>query len=387
MSLNNVVFILLVFFVSLNLSCGLSLDPEDKLIKEKVVRESKEQIQSFKSFNGFGDEIVEYMVYRLVESQRLLELATRPNEWLKLNDKKPNLDTCQRLKSYVPDDENIFFSIESVNCRPNICTNKGKNPNCDLFPQYVKKTISAIDRYESHGPVGEWPRKVEYNSGKYHVALKGLQVLKSTARFNESRFLQAHFIGVDKQGFAQYDVFYEVEIDDIEQKIKGSDWNMSVHRGLQRIYMSAILHLSPETLRVVRVSQASIELQGNESPRQVERVRGTRVFTKDYLNQMKITMHTFFTDEVCSMNEEESKRCRKQKMDHPYTVDSCGLPLGDSVWRVKFEGDVGELLLPKSEYRFYTFPSDSDKILKKEDLCHKYKPAKNTVYYGLFFLK
>ena len=88
-SLNNVVFILLVFFVSLNLSCGLSLDPEDKLIEEKAVRESNEQVQRFKSFNGFGDEIVEYMVYRLVESQRLLELVTHPKEWLKLNHKKP----------------------------------------------------------------------------------------------------------------------------------------------------------------------------------------------------------------------------------------------------------------------------------------------------------
>ena len=285
-------------------------------------------------------------------------------------------------------DENIFFSIESVNCRPKICANKGKNANCDLFPQYLNKTINAIDRYEAHGLAGEWPEKVEYNSGKYRVALKGVQALKSTATFNESRFLQAHFIGIDEQGFAQYDVFYRVEIDDIKQNIKGSDWNVNVYRGLQRIYMNAILHLSPETLKVVRVSQASIELQGNESPRQVEKVRGTRVFSKDYLNQMNITMHTLFTDEVCSMSEEKPRKCRKQKIDHPYIVDSCGLPLlGDSVWRVTFRGDVGEFLLPKSEYRFYTFPSNSDKLLEKENFCHKHKPAKNTVYYGLFFLK
>ena len=383
--------LLLIVCALLSFSCGSLLNPEDKLQGKKNMVESNKLVKELRSFSGFGDDIIKYMSYRLIESRQLLELGIYPRELLKMDNKNINIDGCQSLKSYNSSDKRVFFSIESVNCRPRVCLNTKKTKNCNLFPQHVKKTINALDRFEIFPGLEESPspERVSYVSGKYNVTLKGLRDNKLGAQFSESRHLEASFIGLDKKGLARYDVFYEVKIDDIEQNFQASTWKVKTSRGSQKIYVSAIFDLDLEAMRVVNVHNVSLELQGKEPFRQVEDwFKGSeKVSTENYSNEMRVTMHTVFMDKSCSGGEtKENKECSKQKMDHPIVMDLCGME--DNQWKVQFEGHFGELLSPMKKYRSYRVPPTVVEVARQEGICGpRYKPARNIIHYGLVFFK
>ena len=371
------------------ISCNFSLDPEDKPLKEDKVVEAEKAVKKMKAFSGSRDDLIEYMGYRLIEAKRLLELPLDPLRQLKLNNKNPNVDSCQIVKAYVPSDRGSFLSIESVNCRPKVCLNTKKTQNCHLFPHHLNKVVNAIERYESWG-LGDWPERLSYGAGKYDVVVKARGEESSKALFTEDRYLDARFLGLDDRGLAQYDVYYEVTMGDIEQKIRRHGLKVDIFGARQQIYISAVFVVDPVSLGVVEVNKASIELRGQEPSRWIQhranKKRRARYTSYNDRNHMKVTMHTRFVDDVCHTDDEGVQKCRRQKIDHPVVIDLCGM--GFNRWQVKFKGEVGVTHRQKSEYKSYPVSMSSTEVSEQEGRCGpKAKPARNVIHYGLFFLK
>ena len=369
-----------------SISCNLTLDPEDKPLKEDKVIKAENLVRKLKSFSGSRGEIIEYMSYRLVEAKRILELPLNPLELLKLNNKKPNIDGCQIVKAYAPSDRGNFFSIGSVNCRPRVCLNTKKTQNCHLFLKHLSKVVNSMERYESLGS-GDWPERLIYEVGQYNVAVK-IRNQKSNAKFTESRHLDARFIGLDEQGRAQYDVYYEVSMDDIEQEVWHPEVKVNIFSGRQHIYISAIFVVNPVSLKVVQVNNASVELRNRELPRRIKSTVKKRAKSITQYNEMRVTMHSRFIEEVCHINEEGVEKCRRQKKDHPIIMDNCGMGLNQ--WQVKFKGKVGkaEKQGGRNKYKSYGVPVSLTEVAEQEGRCGpKSKPARNIIHYGLFFLK